>query len=33
MTTISSANIFAEAINRIHTGESVSELFKEEKNE
>jgi len=33
MTIISSANIFAEAVNRIHTGESVSELFKEEKNE
>ncbi len=33
MTIISSAKIFAEAINRIHTGESVSELFEEEKNE
>ncbi len=33
MTVISSAKIFAEAINRIHTGESVSELFEEEKNE
>ena len=33
LTIISSAKIFAEAVNRIHTGESVSELFKEEKNE
>ena len=31
--TISSAKIFAETINRIHTGESVSQLFEEEKNE
>ena len=33
LTTISSAKIFAETINRIHTGESVSQLFEEEKNE
>ena len=29
LTVVSSANIFAETINRIHTGESVSELFGE----
>ena len=29
LTIVSSANIFAETINRIHTGESVSELFGE----
>ena len=33
LTMISSAKIFAETINRIHTGESVSQLFEEEKNE
>ncbi len=33
LTIISSAKIFAETINRIHTGESVSQLFEEEKNE
>ena len=33
LTMISSAKIFAETINRIHTGDSVSELFEEEKNE
>ncbi len=33
LTVISSAKIFAETINRIHTGESVSELFEDNKNE
>ena len=31
LTIISSAKIFAESINRIHTGESVIQLFEEEK--
>ena len=30
LTVVSSASIFAETINRIHTGESVSELFGED---
>ena len=33
LTIVSSAKIFAETINRIHTGESVSQLFEEKENE
>ena len=33
LTVVSSAKIFAETINRIHTGESVSQLFEEKENE
>ena len=30
LTIVSAARIFAETINRVHTGESVSELFGED---